>query len=208
MKQIGVQTVRSIMKVKKDSELYINWGIYDGIDIISKKPNEFPTFDDLIKLCRKKEKEETHDIDKRCYHILSIFLQKFEKDGAYSRLWNGHTSFAIKDTTLKAYAMGKDKCKEKKSTYFILLGQSSVNPLIKLTVKKDTTVALFKMEDEYFKDIRRNAGSDGTKMKIKETELIVSDAQAFDTAKEMIDLREDQIERYQEYLKEQKSMKR
>lgn len=86
------------------SELYINWGIYDGIDIISKKPNEFPTFDDLIKLCRKKEKEETHDIDKRCYHILSIFLQKFEKDGAYSRLWNGHTSFAIKDTNFVSFS--------------------------------------------------------------------------------------------------------
>ena len=32
-------------------------------------------------------------------------------------------------------------------------------------IKKDTTVALFKMEDEYLKDIRRNAGSDGTKVK-------------------------------------------
>ena len=38
--------------------------------------------------------------------------------------------------------------------------------------------------------------------------MIVGDAQALDAAKEMIDLREDQIERYQEYLKEQKSMKR
>ena len=126
-------------------------------------------------------------------------------DEAYAKLSKEQKKFF---DTLRNYAMSKDKCKEKKSTYFILLGQSSVNPLVKLTVKKDTTVALFKMEDEYFKDIRRNAGSDGTKMKIKETELIVSDAQAFDTAKEMIDLREDQIERYQEYLKEQKSMKR
>ncbi|MDE5991068.1 MAG: hypothetical protein K2H36_05750, partial [Clostridia bacterium] len=30
--------------------------------------------------------------------------------------------------TLKAYALSKDKCKEKKSTYYIVLGQSSVNP--------------------------------------------------------------------------------
>ena len=126
-------------------------------------------------------------------------------DEAYAKLSKEQKKYF---DTLKSYAMSKDKCKEKKSTYYILLGQSSVNPLVKLTIKKDTTVALFKMEDEYFKDIRRNAGSDGTKMKIKETELIVSDAQAFDTAKEMIDLREDQIERYQEYLKEQKSMKR
>ncbi len=124
---------------------------------------------------------------------------------AYAKLSKQQKKFF---DTLKAYAMSKDKCKEKKSTYYILLGQSSVNPLVKLTVKKDTTVALFKMEDEYFKDIRRNAGSDGTKIKVKETELIVGDAQALDAAKEMIDLREDQIERYQEYLKEQKSMKR
>ncbi|MDE5990074.1 MAG: hypothetical protein K2H36_00640, partial [Clostridia bacterium] len=91
---------------------------------------------------------------------------------------------------------------------YIVLGQSSVNPLVKLTIKKDTTVALFKMEDEYFKDIRRNATNDGTKVKVKESELIVADMQALATAKEMVDLREDQIERYTEYLKEQRSMKR
>ncbi|MDE6758241.1 MAG: hypothetical protein K2J89_03065, partial [Clostridia bacterium] len=109
--------------------------------------------------------------------------------------------------TLKAYALSKDKCKEKKSTYSILLGQSSVNPLVKLTIKKDTTVALFKMEDEFMKDIRRNATNDGTKVKVKETELVVADMQALATAKEMVDLREDQIERYNDYLKEQRSMK-
>ena len=110
--------------------------------------------------------------------------------------------------TLKAYAMSKDKCKEKKSTYFTVLGQSTVNPLIKLTIKKNTTVALFKMEDEYMKDIRRGASSDGTKVKVKETEVVVGDNQALATAKDMIDLREDQIERYNDYLKEQKSMRK
>ncbi|MDE7349076.1 MAG: hypothetical protein K2N53_05380, partial [Clostridia bacterium] len=74
---------------------------------------------------------------------------------------------------LRDYALTKYKCKEKKSTYFILLGQSSVNPLVKLTIKKDTTVALFKMEDEYLKDIRRDATGDGTKIKVKETEVII-----------------------------------
>ncbi len=125
-------------------------------------------------------------------------------DEAYEKLTKQQKKFF---DGLREYAMSKDKCKEKKSTYFIVLGQSSVNPLIKLTVKKDTTVALFKMEDEYLKDIRRNAGSDGTKVKVKETEVIIGDAQAYATAKEMIDLREDQIERYVEYLKEQKAMR-
>ncbi|MDE7328123.1 MAG: hypothetical protein K2N57_00005, partial [Clostridia bacterium] len=126
-------------------------------------------------------------------------------DEAYAKLSKEQKKFFDK---LHDYALSKEKCKEKKSTYYILLGQSSVNPLIKLTVKKDTTVALFKMEDEYFKDLRKNAGSDGTKMKVKETELIVSDEQAFATAKEMIDLREDQIDRYNEYLKEQRQYKK
>ncbi len=125
-------------------------------------------------------------------------------DEAYENLTKQQKKFF---DGLREYAMSKEKCKEKKSTYFIVLGQSSVNPLIKLTVKKDTTVALFKMEDEYLKDIRRNAGSDGTKVKVKETEVIIGDAQAYATAKEMIDLREDQIERYAEYLKEQKAMR-
>ena len=126
-------------------------------------------------------------------------------DEAYAKLSAKQKKFF---DTLKEYAMSKEKCKEKKSTYYILLGQSSVNPLVKLTIKKDSTVALFKMEDEYMKDIRRNAGSEGTKVKVKETELIVGDSQALATAKEMIDLREDQIERYNDFLKEQRSMKK
>ncbi|MBD5100469.1 MAG: hypothetical protein HDT29_04260, partial [Clostridiales bacterium] len=126
-------------------------------------------------------------------------------DEAYAKL--SATQKKIFDT-LKAYALTKDKCKEKKSTYFIVLGQSTVNPLVKLTIKKNTTVALFKMEDEYFKDIRRGATSDGTKVKVKESEVVVGDMQALSTAKEMIDLREDQIERYNDYLKEQKSMRK
>ena len=108
---------------------------------------------------------------------------------------------------LRDYALTKYKCKEKKSTYFVVYGHTATNPLIKLTIKKDTTVALLKMEDEYMKDIRRDATGDGTKVKVKETEVIVSDKQAFETAKKMVDLRDDQIERYQELLKEQRAMR-
>ncbi|MBD5087056.1 MAG: hypothetical protein HDT32_06870 [Clostridiales bacterium] len=126
-------------------------------------------------------------------------------DEAYAKLSSNQKKIF---DTLRAYALTKDKCKEKKSNYFIVLGQSTVNPLVKLTIKKNKTVALFKMEDEYMKDIRKNATSDGTKVKVKETELIVGDNQALATAKEMIDLREDQIERYGEYLKEQRSFKK
>ncbi|MDE6474691.1 MAG: hypothetical protein K2L70_06295, partial [Clostridia bacterium] len=108
---------------------------------------------------------------------------------------------------LRDYALTKYKCKEKKSTYFVVYGLTSTNPLIKLTIKKDTTVALLKMEDEYMKDIRRDATGDGTKVKVKETEVIVSDKQAFETAKKMVDLRDDQIERYQDLLREQRSMR-
>ncbi|MDE6474895.1 MAG: InlB B-repeat-containing protein [Clostridia bacterium] len=108
---------------------------------------------------------------------------------------------------LRDYALTKYKCKEKKSTYFVVYGLTSTNPLLKLTIKKDTTVALLKMEDEYMKDIRRDATGDGTKVKVKETEVIVSDKQAFETAKKMVDLRDDQIERYQELLKEQRAIR-
>ncbi|MDE7328262.1 MAG: hypothetical protein K2N57_00730 [Clostridia bacterium] len=124
-------------------------------------------------------------------------------DEAYAKLSKEQKKFFDK---LHDYALSKEKCKEKKSTYYILLGQSSINPLIKLTVKKDTTVALFKMEDEYFKDLRKN--SDGTKVKVKETEVIVADQDSYNMAKQMIDLREDQIDRYNEYLKEQRQYKK
>ncbi len=109
---------------------------------------------------------------------------------------------------MREYALSKEKSKEKKAIYSLTIGQSSVNPYIKLTIKKDTTVALFKMEDEYLKDIRRNAGSDGTKVKVKETEVLIADEQAFQTAKDMVDLRLDQIDRYNDLLKEQRAMKR
>ncbi|MDE6275118.1 MAG: hypothetical protein K2M75_01125 [Clostridia bacterium] len=109
---------------------------------------------------------------------------------------------------LRQYALSKPNSKEKKSTYAITIGQSTVNPLLKLTIKKDMTVALFKMEDEYLKDIKRDASSDGTKVKVKETEVVIADAQACKVAKNMIDLREDQIERYNDLLKEQRAMKR
>ena len=128
---------------------------------------------------------------------------KLTLDDAYARLSKEQKKFF---DGLRAYAMSKDKCKEKKSTYFVLFGQSSANPLVKLCIKKDTTVARFKLEDEYTKSLRRNAGSEGTKIKVKETEVSISDAQAFATAKEMIDLREDQIERYEEFLKEQRQL--
>ncbi|MDE6473468.1 MAG: hypothetical protein K2L70_00005, partial [Clostridia bacterium] len=108
---------------------------------------------------------------------------------------------------LRDYALTKYKCKEKKSTYFVVYGLTSTNPLLKLTIKKDTTVALLKMEDEYMKDIRRDATGDGTKVKVKETEVVVSDKQAFETAKKMVDLRDDQIERYQDLLREQRAMR-
>ena len=110
---------------------------------------------------------------------------------------------------LREYAMSKDsKCKEKLSTYFTTIGPSTTNPFIKLTIKKGITVALFKMEDEYLKDIRRNASGDGTKVKVKETEVPIGDKQAYDTAKDMVDLRIDQIDRYNDFLKEQRAMKR
>ncbi len=110
---------------------------------------------------------------------------------------------------LREYAMSKDsKCKEKLSTYFTTIGPSTTNPFIKLTIKKGITVALFKMEDEYLKDIRRNASGDGTKVKVKETEVPIGDNQAYDTAKDMVDLRIDQIERYNDFLKEQRALRK
>ncbi|MDE5990151.1 MAG: MBG domain-containing protein [Clostridia bacterium] len=134
-----------------------------------------------------------------------VVAPRLTLDEAYEKLSAKQKKFF---DTLKDYALSKDKCKEKKSTYSILLGQSSVNPLVKLTIKKDTTVALFKMEDEFMKDIRRNASNDGAKIKVKETEVIIADVQAMKAAKEMIDLREDQIERYSDFLKEQRAMKK
>ena len=132
--------------------------------------------------------------------------QRLTLEEAYAKLTKEQKKYF---DGLREYAMSKDsKCKEKLSTYFTTIGPSTTNPFIKLTIKKGITVALFKMEDEYLKDIRRNASSDGAKVKIKETEIAVPDKQSYDTAKDMVDLRIDQIERYSDYLKEQRSLRR
>ncbi|MCI8911161.1 MAG: hypothetical protein HFE31_00460, partial [Clostridia bacterium] len=55
---------------------------------------------------------------------------------------------------------------------------------------------------------RRNASSDGAKVKIKETEIAVPDKQSYDTAKDMVDLRIDQIDRYNDFLKEQRALRK
>ncbi|MDE5756096.1 MAG: hypothetical protein K2I23_03320, partial [Clostridia bacterium] len=70
---------------------------------------------------------------------------KLTLDEAYAQLSKQQQKYF---DGLRQYALTKDKCKEKKSTYFIVFGQSTANPLMKLTIKKDTVVALFKMEDE------------------------------------------------------------
>ncbi len=64
------------------------------------------------------------------------------------------------------------------------------------------------MEDEYLKDIRRNASSDGAKVKVKETEIAIPDKLSYDTAKDMVDLRIDQIDRYNDFLKEQRALRK
>ena len=130
---------------------------------------------------------------------------KLTLDEAYALLSKEQKKFFDE---LKNYALTKYKCKEKKATYFVTYGINTTNPLIKLTIKKDTTVALLKMEDELMKDLRMDATGDGTKVKVKETEVIVDDASALDTAKKMVDLRYDQIERYQDLLKEQRAKNR
>ncbi|MDE6758566.1 MAG: hypothetical protein K2J89_04735, partial [Clostridia bacterium] len=117
------------------------------VERIVEKPVEKIIEKEIIKEVHSEEKVAHLHAEKSATKAKTA-APRLTLDEAYEKLSAKQKKFF---DTLKAYALSKDKCKEKKSTYYILLGQSSVNPLVKLTIKKDTTVALFKMEDEFMK---------------------------------------------------------
>lgn len=108
---------------------------------------------------------------------------------------------------LKDYAMSKPDAVEKYSKFHLQILEGGT-PIIKLCIRKERTVALFKIEDEQLKQMKRSGVSDGTVIRMKETELTINNAYAFDTAKEIIDLRCEQIAQHKINVKEKRKADR
>lgn len=77
-------------------ELYEKFNIGKTSDFKTLTNKDYPTFDDLYCLVRKKMKEESDSYDKSCLRVIVNYLSKFRGDGRYSDMWNGPTSFDSK----------------------------------------------------------------------------------------------------------------
>jgi len=105
---------------------------------------------------------------------------------------------------LKDYASKKPDAQIKESKNHLIVGSGN-NPFIKLVIKRNTTIASFKLENEAMWELKRKGG---VALKTKETEIKITDEKAVQMAKNMIDLRVEQIAKEKEYIKELRKEKR
>ena len=95
--------------------------------------------------------------------------------------------------SLRDYAIQQSGLKEYPAKYHLSVGNGQ-KVVLKLTIKNGVVYALFRLEDERLRRIGRSASLEGAEIKIKETELPVSDDAAYQTAQEMINLRVVQLQ--------------
>lgn len=92
---------------------------------------------------------------------------------------------------IKNYALGKEGAKltTAKGHEKIKVGNAAI---LKLRIKRNITVAIFSLENELLKKYRKEDSKD-VAIKVKETEVPVSDLDALRTAKDMVDMSVEQM---------------
>lgn len=93
---------------------------------------------------------------------------------------------------LKDYALNKPNARIKTGKFNIQVGAGN-NYYVRLGVKNGVTIAYFKLADEQFRKLRRSVSSDGVEFKVKETQMPIRDDTAYLAARDMIDLRVEQV---------------
>lgn len=80
------------------TEMYVNCGIDNARDLLTVKPEEFPTFDTLYAIiCEKEASMSESSAQKPTLEILKLQIKQFVGDGIYARLWNGPTTLNIEN---------------------------------------------------------------------------------------------------------------
>lgn len=83
------------------SMLYDKFKITDKSEISEMKPEEFPTFNDLMQIVKERQRELSKTrLEEEMYELTNISplimaLKKFTDGGIYSSLWNGHTTLKL-----------------------------------------------------------------------------------------------------------------
>lgn len=74
------------------TKMYYEKGINEDIDINNLKPEDFPTFEDLLLTLKTQEKNIIDGIQKGNILRAITYVLKFTKGGRYSNLWNGEST--------------------------------------------------------------------------------------------------------------------
>ncbi|MCM1219914.1 MAG: hypothetical protein NC548_36035 [Lachnospiraceae bacterium] len=147
--------------------------------------------------------------------ITDVEMQSPKEEGVvYQERLTFAESYALLNKTLKGYcdslrdyAVKRSGEKEIPAKYHLTIGKGN-NVVVKLMIKSGTVIALFRLEDERLRQIKRGAVSDDVEIKIKETEIQLTDSSAVKAAKEMIELRLAQIDENKELQKQRAAERR
>ncbi len=78
-------------------DVYAGKGINSRTDLSTLSPEDYPVFDDLYELIRKRLETATINYDIENLRILKNFIAKFSGDGRDAVLWNGKSSLSVKE---------------------------------------------------------------------------------------------------------------
>lgn len=120
-------------------------------------------------------------------------------DEAYEALGDEARSLFNK---VKAYALSKPDTEEIPLSSGVCIKRGS-KKVVKLAVRRGNPVALFLLESDGLKDLRRSASA-SVRLKVRETELVLREESDLEAAYTMVDLSIGQIERDIEEAKERR----
>ena len=107
---------------------------------------------------------------------------------------------------IMAYALSKPKAEEKVTKGAVCV-RSNKKLILKLKIRRKITVASFKLENDLLRDYRHNIG-DASAIRMRETEIYVTDDSVKETAFGMIDLMLEQYERERQEALERRRLAR
>ena len=93
----GINADALEMLNKLTQEMYHFKNIDSRTDFGSLENKDYPTFDDLSSLVKKKLGEANNSYDESCLRIIQNYVTRFAKGGRDSALWNGYTTFSPKE---------------------------------------------------------------------------------------------------------------
>lgn len=78
-------------------EVYKSKNITENTDLSTLEPEDYPIFDDLLKIIKDQIKEETEPYRMKSLLTVRTYIEKFASGGRYSNLWNGPTSIVTNE---------------------------------------------------------------------------------------------------------------